>query len=782
MAAMVTVGFGTLCALAEPTFFYFDDLQSQYLPVSQEMSRAVWSGELPLVTDLSWAAAPLAGEYQYGTFNAFLVLLYAGVWPLGLPLHQAATVLCLAPLAILSAGAFRLARLTGLPRHLGLLVAVTGSLNGWILSWGVGWYPALASFAWIPWFWGELEIVRRGAVSRPRPHAIAVYGYLIATSGWPFTDLMALLLASWCGMRCALGAERWVRLRALALGGLGALALSAPAWLMLLAHGPATARAAFPNVAQDAWTVPGSALLGLFLPSFNAFWRTWGGQWTIRPSAELFNGLVAPIGALIGLGTARWRYLRAHRWELGLLGAVFALAVCPSYEPFRWSFRWLPLLHLLIGLLGAHGLNGYAREAAAADLRPAGGRRSLSQAWPGALAAALIAILLTRHHTGGMVAAGGTWPAASALALAVAIVWSVASAALASRRAALQHLPLAVALAAAGICLISLPHVYSVPRWALDERDLMTAPGLSPDRLYLSVYSSRLDGWSYPRNTGSEALSGIPAGLYHGNTFMHAGRRFVNGYSPMMLGGIYRQLRLFLHGSMEPRSAQDLLRHQMDETGLLATLGVDGLILSHDFFAMIPVVEAAGWRVERETVLTAILHRERPVGLAPRVLARLVLARSDREMDALVRGGGTRGPDAVARLADLPPGADLRGLSAATINGVHTERATVTFTAHVRSPSARAVVLLPRPYLEGYTALLDDRAPLRVFPVNDMALAIELPPSARGTVALRYEPRAAYAGLLIAAIAAVALGVTARSRAPDTRGATKGRRESASDW
>ena len=44
------------------------------------------------------------------------------------------------------------------------------------------------------------------------------------------------------------------------------------------------------------------------------------------------------------------------KWELGLLAVVLLIAMLPSANVFRWSFRWLPLLHLVLALIAAEAL------------------------------------------------------------------------------------------------------------------------------------------------------------------------------------------------------------------------------------------------------------------------------------------------------------------------------------------------------------------------------------------------------------------------------------------
>jgi hypothetical protein len=51
------------------------------------------------------------------------------------------------------------------------------------------------------------------------------------------------------------------------------------------------------------------------------------------------------------------------KWELGLLALVLLIAMLPSANVFRWSFRWLPLLHLALGLIAAEALAQFQLRA-----------------------------------------------------------------------------------------------------------------------------------------------------------------------------------------------------------------------------------------------------------------------------------------------------------------------------------------------------------------------------------------------------------------------------------
>jgi hypothetical protein len=62
---------------------------------------------------------------------------------------------------------------------------------------------------------------------------------------------------------------------------------------------------------------------------------------------------VPPLALLVGcIGRGR-DFVRQYKWELGLFLLTLLLAMFPSIGLFRWSFRWLPLVHLALALLAA---------------------------------------------------------------------------------------------------------------------------------------------------------------------------------------------------------------------------------------------------------------------------------------------------------------------------------------------------------------------------------------------------------------------------------------------
>ena len=73
-------------------------------------------------------------------------------------------------------------------------------------------------------------------------------------------------------------------------------------------------------------------------------------------AGELACGLVSPVALIAGLIILRRALLRRISWELGLLVIALILCMLPTAGVFRWSFRWLPLVHLVLALCAAESL------------------------------------------------------------------------------------------------------------------------------------------------------------------------------------------------------------------------------------------------------------------------------------------------------------------------------------------------------------------------------------------------------------------------------------------
>lgn len=357
-AGALVLAFCGLLLWHNPGVFWNDDYQISILPVFADVARSWSEGHLPLLSPYSWVCSNLAGEFQYGTFSVFVNAAVVLIWKLPLTFAGQAAALSMAHLFVLAMGAFLLARGRGLTSPLATMVALVAALNGWIICWGASdWFGALGAFAWLPWAWWGMERALEPTRTKWRFLWPAPFVYLVVTGGFPYTVLMLGLVAAWLTLKSLGETRRWRQLWPLALGLALGIGLSAPAWLALFDYVHGSARGEQANAgAHWQWLVPPAALPGFIWPAWTVSWTDFSNRSVPHAAMELACGTVPPLALLAGLIGQRGEFVRRMRWELGLLALVLMIAMLPSANVFRWSFRWLPLLHLVLALVAAEAL------------------------------------------------------------------------------------------------------------------------------------------------------------------------------------------------------------------------------------------------------------------------------------------------------------------------------------------------------------------------------------------------------------------------------------------
>ena len=356
-AGGLVLGFCLILLWRDPLVFWNDDYELSILPVFADVARGWSHGEWPLLSPYSWVCGNLAGEYQYGTFSVFVNAAVVLIWKFPLAFPQQAAALSIAHLFVLAMGGYLLARGRDLPAPLSTMVALVAALNGWIICWGAtDWFGALGAFAWLPWAWWGMERALDSRRTRWRFLWPAPFVYLVLTGGFPYTVLMLALITAWLAIR-SLGQTRTVRpLGPLLFGIILGLGLSAPAWLALLDYVHGSARAVQDSVEHFQWRVPLAALPGFVFPKWTVNWVDFSSRLMPHTATELASGLVPPVALLAGLFVLGRNLLRRIGWDLALLVIAMILCLLPTAGVFRWSFRWLPLVHVTLALCAAESL------------------------------------------------------------------------------------------------------------------------------------------------------------------------------------------------------------------------------------------------------------------------------------------------------------------------------------------------------------------------------------------------------------------------------------------
>jgi hypothetical protein len=727
-AGLVAAAFGLALYLANDRVFWNGDMQLQVVPISRDIARSLGEGHLPLISPYSWNAGALAGEMQWGVFSPVELYIDWVTWHIVATGKAAGAALVVAHLAILASGSFRYGRSAGLDAPGSYLVAIAVALNGFLLSWAApDWLAALTSFAFVPWALWALERAQRSPVLDASTPLAAAFLALIVLAGWPYSLLMVGLASAWLAARALVERRTLRAIAPLVLAwGLG-VGLAAPMLLVGFEYAAFCARTVGPGGSRMSM-LPLEAVLGAFMPSFPAVWWGVGGP-SVRSSPELADGLAPAVGLVCAVALHGRSFLRAHRWEASLLATGLLLAASPSLMSLRWSFRWVPLVHLMLARLGAHGLSLVRQEAAARPLAPL--RRLLTN--PGLLAAAVLLVLGLRALELDVAVQDGAFELGRDL-FVLSLLWAAGEARLPAASALRSWVPVGVALVALWMTYDRLPPGRLNPRWTF--QDAPDSPGaLDRDVRYFSVYTSD-DIYAEARawNLRGYQPYGRGAELWPADRSLYPGVEMISGYSTMLPGNLHEAFTFDAYGYLVESRGHELLRADTARGGLLDSMGVDGLLVSKRFAADVPDVVANGWRVVNATEGSVILRRE-------------------------------GAPSARVRAAEGS------GLGTVRIGQVTSSRLRVD--AEVETAADRpGLLIVARAFYPGWRARVNGQE----VPVEQASLvmpAVRIPAGTRGTVTLWYEPRSLVRGLWIAAFAAAGLLATVWRVRPRARGSTR---------
>ena len=754
--------------IGDPNFFWHDDFQMQYLPGLREAARAFTEGSFPLLTTTSWHSTALAGELQYGVFSLFGMLVNLVAWSLQLSLPNTAMFLSAAHLAVAAVGAYLLARDFGISRGFAFIAALAGSHNGAVMVWGAtDWYPVLTSIAWIPWFWLGLRRIERELVvtAAPSGHAAATAAakgalraataegsgrhispligtavaiYLVITAGWPFTMLMALVLAAWHIVPALVRRDGKATVRLIVACAIGA-ALAAPALLVHIEYLSATTRAAT-TTALQSWSVPLVAFIGAVFPTFRTTWNGWYST-TQHSVTELAGAFVPLVGFIAALILGRRDFVRKIKRELALLAFVTLLAMLPSVPPFRFSYRWLPLWHLVLLMIGLQGLDW---------LRAHRGESNTLRTNPGAWAAgiAVVAWILCSIFD----QAWSLTRSYSSVIFLLAIVWS-----------GIEGMPRAHLLASAFTAIVAFASVWlifdwvptnqDVAVWRFDDRELRSPQPYFPEDRTFALYR-RADVFRADRSLarGSEGNALFrPA-----NTPMFANLRFVNGYSPMLPVGMHDVLGFDYLGYVTDEAAARLLVVETQRGALFEHMGVDAIVVHESLLERVPREYLSDWHLAAKDGDEYLLRRATRTG-AP-VHAATALRMIGDEREALTEITRRRNWDLPVILTGY--GTSTTGLMR-PCSDVRIERAV---EARLRSSAivdtsrcaSDALVYFTRPWLPGWRATVNGKR-VDLLKADLLMPAIILQRGQRADVAIEYSPRSLWIGVAIAGAGLLAL-------------------------
>jgi hypothetical protein len=512
----------------------------------------------------------------------------------------------------------------------------------------------------------------------------APFVYLVVTGGFPYTVLMLVLLAAWLVVRSLGEKKRLSSILFLVGGAILGFGLAAPAWLALFDYVHGSARAAQDSVEHFQWRVPFAAFPALVLPNWTVDWADFSSRLMPHTATELASGLVAPTALLAGLIAFGRTFTRKMRWELGLLAVVLLLCMLPTANVFRWSFRWLPLLHLILAVCAAEALRSFGSSGSPLLKRP------------GVIGFILTLLLI---GVGVLTGANGTlaipfvW-----IALTIAAVWALLE--ISSSTTIRNCAPVSVTVAVLLATYLCLPANCGVPKYNLSQELTKPAP-LDPRRLYLSVYPAPEDFYRLEKRPEPFGQT-----LRLGSTSMFAGVRLLNGYSPIRPSGVAREFAFAIHGEIHPDMTNIVLESDSWPDGVLAELGVDGIIVANEVGTdPLPNTE---WALAVTTREGRVFHRR----AEPFEAVRSVTTIESRPNEQFV-------PADVSRIVNER-------------NGIEADVA-------VPEGPRPALLAISRPYFPGYRANLGNR-PVQVTTLRGLMPLIELAPGTRGRLSVVYRP------------------------------------------
>lgn len=715
-SGFVVVLFCLLLLWHDPLVFWNDDYELSILPVFADVAHSWSEGHWPLLSPYSWVCNNLAGEFQYGTFSIFVNAAVILIWKFPLTFPQQAAALSITHLFVLAAGAFLLARARNLSIPLSIFVALIAPLNGWIICWGASdWFGALGAFAWFPWAWWGLERAVRSermsdgfipktnectghpslrddrSPTNHKPRTMhrkrlmidalwpALFVYLVVTGGFPYTVLMLVLLIAWLSCKSIVETKSFMSILPMLFGVALGLGLSAPAWLAVFDYVHGSAREAQPTDVHWQWIVPWRALPGFILPCWTVKWADFSTRHLPRTATELACGLAAPAALAAGFLSRGRTLVRQIKWEFFLLLLVLLLSMIPTVGLFRWSFRWLPLFHLILAICAAEALRILPRSAPNAF---------------GAATTALALVVLTAI-TMSILHVGGTRPYPLIwIFLAIAAVWIVWEF-FVQRDPMRKWAPACVSFVALLATYFYIPPNGGVPKYNLDQKLLEPAP-LDPQRLYLSVYPA--PEWNYRVEAKPQPIGQV---VRPGSTSMWAGLRFVNGYSPIRPAGVAREFSFAVHGEIDPSVGESLLR---DKSGALAELGIDGIVVANE----VTVKPPPEWQLAFANEEGRVFHR-------------------------------TGGPLARVRSVNWIDSLPNQEFASATISRIDDSRQRVAVDVDVPHGAKPALLKFSRPYFRGYIAGIGETK-LAVDSYRGLIPIVKVPAGSHGRLALTYRP------------------------------------------
>jgi hypothetical protein len=187
---------------------------------------------------------------------------------------------------------------------------------------------------------------------------------------------------------------------------------------------------------------------------------------------------------------------------------------------------------------------------------------------------------------------------------------------------------------------------------------------------------------------------------------MFGGIRLINGYSPILPSGVAREFSFAIHGEVRPDVGNSLLEQQSGQNGILARLGVDGIIVASEVTTN-PQPETE-WELAVTTKEGRVFHRRGE----PFQIVRSVTAIDSRPNEQF---------------------------APAELSRIENNRNRLQADLVVPNGGNPALLTISRPFFDGYRARIGAHE-LRVDSYRGLFPTIDLPAGTNGRLTIVYRP------------------------------------------
>jgi hypothetical protein len=710
-----------------------DDNQIGSYPLFRDLGEQLSHGEFPIMGQYSWHGAAVAGEYGAGVFHppilifAYLVYLFPDQPELlgfGWVVYNYALMLT---------GIYCLLRSYGKSPLAAAYAGCALGSSGYLWGLSSAWYVILQSLAWLPWYHLLLRQACLAESPLERWWRTCLAGLcltMLITTGWVFTDFMAVMIHIMVFVECYFVRHKlWVLCSSCIVGVIG-LAVSAPAWLMLI-ECSAWSNRVVTRAAMNPWElcISWQEYINFLFPLFQL-------QNSQLPVGMFSMGIFPIMIILWALVTGR-KYvdLFAIRYLI-LMVVVLILCQMPAIPPFRWNFRWLPLFNYCAALASASIIDHKANNFL---------WMSTKMKWLDIyifipLSLGVVALAAYFSNVDLLLLDGQIWgPITWWFLVCFGYFWLTSSQVQYSRKMVYLCMNCAVMS-----CLVA---IYAFPVWGyqLKYTDNPTSKGICTNPNWYFV--------EYTETTFPEKMSHF----HPGNTQCLSGIKTINGYSAMWPMGTSQIFNFNVQGALKDEVAW----HNMPviPQQLFLRMAVDGLILQQ------PLIPQNQFNQDFEYVgmidQLHVYHRRTAPSPLTHLHQSVIFNSSFKEaknkvdiihMDYAVADDLPANYQHVLNTKvnyDLPREFKLTGSNTTA----------VAMDVDTQGNEQPSFITVARPWLPGYRATWNDRE-IPVYRVDLLMPGVLIPAQQSGILKLRYFPRSLERGLISVAITLALMLIT----------------------